>query len=69
MRETDAVELVLRYARMACFLERWRGEAMFVEYVQFLTEDGGISSQLLDGPLPWIALGVIVLAVLWTLKK
>jgi hypothetical protein len=42
---------------------------MFVEYVQFLTEDGGISPQLLEGPLPWIGLGVIVAAVLWTLKR
>ena len=43
---------------------------MFVEYVQFLNEDGGgITSGLLNGPLPWIGLGVVLLAVIWTLKK
>ncbi len=42
---------------------------MFVEYVQFLNEDSGLSSTLFNGPLPWIAAGVIAVAVIWTLKK
>ena len=43
---------------------------MFVEYVQFLNdESGGFSSGLLNGPLPWIAVGLIIIAVIWTCKK
>ena len=43
---------------------------MFIEYVQFLTqrEESSISN-LLNGPLPWIVGGVLVILIFWTVKK
>ena len=42
---------------------------MFVEYVRLLSGDGSSTGIHVNSPVVWIVGAIVVLAILWTLKR